>query len=97
MDPEAEITIKEWDKLWTEFDPKHMHIWQWEYLKYMFFLLDKSGDKYIDVEEYQGCHGHLRDDQGGRRQSIQTVCHRQFPIPYLLTSLSISVTDWITL
>lgn len=29
-----------------------MHVWQQEYLKYMFFLLDSSGDKYIDKAEY---------------------------------------------
>jgi hypothetical protein len=48
----VEITIDEWDKLWQKYDPHHMHIWQWEYLKYMFFLIDTSGDKFIDVNEY---------------------------------------------
>jgi len=47
------ITIDQWDKLWAKFDPKHMDIWQWEYLKYMFFLVDTSGDKKIDVKEYK--------------------------------------------
>jgi len=30
-----------------------MDIWQWEYLKYMFFLIDTSGDKKIDIKEYK--------------------------------------------
>jgi hypothetical protein len=46
------ISIGEWDKIWANFNPNHMHIWQWEYLKYMFFLLDATGDKYIDADEY---------------------------------------------
>jgi len=51
-DLEQEITLTEWDALWSKYDPTHMHIWQWEYLKYMFFLVDTSGDKKIDREEY---------------------------------------------
>jgi hypothetical protein len=51
-DKDIEITIDEWLKTWEKFDPKHMPIWQWEYLKYMFFLVDTSGDKYIDIKEY---------------------------------------------
>jgi len=47
-----EVTIEEWDKIWEKFDPNHMPIWQWEYLKYMFFLIDTSGDKFIDADEY---------------------------------------------
>lgn len=35
--------MDEWDKIWEKFDPNHMPIWQWEYLKYMFFLIDTSG------------------------------------------------------
>lgn len=52
FESDVEITLEEWDKLWEKFDPRHMHIWQWEYLKYMFFLIDTSGDKYIDADEY---------------------------------------------
>jgi len=47
-----EVTVDEWTKIWEKFDPNHMPIWQWEYLKYMFFLIDTSGDKCIDVDEY---------------------------------------------
>jgi len=53
IDINQQISIEEWDKLWQKFDPKHMDIWQWEYLKYMFFLIDTSGDKKIDVKEYK--------------------------------------------
>jgi len=49
---DGEITIEDWDKIWTKFDPKHMPNWQWEYLKYMFFLIDTSGDKVIDKSEF---------------------------------------------
>jgi len=51
-DLEQEISLTEWDALWQKYDPKHMHIWQWEYLKYMFLLIDTSGDKLIDKDEY---------------------------------------------
>jgi len=51
-DKAVEITIEEWDKLWEKFNPRSMHIWQWEYVKYMFFLIDTSGDKFIDAHEY---------------------------------------------
>jgi len=47
-----EISKDEWYKIWTHYDPKKMSIWQWEYLKFMFFLLDSSADKFVDVEEY---------------------------------------------
>uniref|UniRef100_A0A914WT93 EF-hand domain-containing protein n=1 Tax=Plectus sambesii TaxID=2011161 RepID=A0A914WT93_9BILA len=50
---DSEITIEEWVTIWKSYNPKHMHMWQWEYLKYMFFLLDKTGDKFIDNEEYR--------------------------------------------
>jgi len=50
--PDVEITIDEWCKLWEHYNPNHMHIWQWEYLKFMFLLIDTSGDKFIDKEEY---------------------------------------------
>ncbi len=50
---DAEISIDEWTAIWKAYNPRHMHIWQWEYLKFMFFLLDKSGDKFIDAEEYR--------------------------------------------
>jgi len=50
--PDVTVSIEEWRKIWSEYNPRHMPIWQWEYLKYMFFLLDTSGDKYIDVHEY---------------------------------------------
>lgn len=53
IDINQQITIDEWDKMWQKFDPKHMDIWQWEYLKYMFFLIDTSGDKKIDIKEYK--------------------------------------------
>jgi len=46
------VSIDEWDKMWEKFNPKRLHIWQWEYLKYMFFLIDTSGDKFIDKTEY---------------------------------------------
>lgn len=52
VDKSMEITLEEWDKVWEKFNPKHMPIWQWEYVKFMFFLIDSSGDKYIDVDEY---------------------------------------------
>jgi Ca2+-binding EF-hand superfamily protein len=52
IDREIEVTIDEWLKIWESFNPKHMPIWQWEYLKYMFFLIDTSGDKFIDEAEY---------------------------------------------
>jgi len=48
----VEISIDEWIAMWEKYDPKHMHIWQWEYLKFMFFLIDTSGDKFIDKDEY---------------------------------------------
>lgn len=51
-DLETEITVNEWNKLWEKYNPRHLQIWQWEYLKYMFFLLDSNGDKVIDKEEY---------------------------------------------
>jgi len=51
-DKNVEITLDEWDKLWEKFNPKSMHICQWEYVKYMFFLIDTSGDKFIDAKEY---------------------------------------------
>jgi Ca2+-binding EF-hand superfamily protein len=49
----VEITIEEWNAIWKSYNPKHMHIWQSEYLKFMFFLLDKTGDKFIDIDEYR--------------------------------------------
>jgi hypothetical protein len=52
IDPTVEVTMEEWDKLWEKFNPRSMHIWQWEYVKAMFFLIDASGDKFIDVDEY---------------------------------------------
>lgn len=52
VDKAIEISIDEWDKLWEKFNPRSMHIWQWEYVKYMFFLIDTSGDKFIDADEY---------------------------------------------
>jgi len=48
----SEINIKEWHDIWATYDPRHMTIWQWEYLKYMFFLIDTSGDKFVDADEY---------------------------------------------
>ena len=48
----VEITMDEWDAMWSRFNPRQMPIWMWEYVKYMFFLLDSSGDKYIDKDEY---------------------------------------------
>jgi Ca2+-binding EF-hand superfamily protein len=48
----SEINIDEWHKIWEQYDPKKMTMWQWEYLKYMFFLLDTSGDKFVDCNEY---------------------------------------------
>jgi len=50
--PDVTISIAEWDHIWENYNPKQMPIWQWEYLKYMFFLLDSSGDKFIDEHEY---------------------------------------------
>jgi hypothetical protein len=47
-----EISKDEWHTIWAGYDAKHMQIWQWEYLKFMFFLLDASGDKFVDVDEY---------------------------------------------
>lgn len=49
---DTKVSIEEWDAMWKKFNPDHMHMWQSEYLKYMFFLLDSSGDKYIDKQEY---------------------------------------------
>jgi hypothetical protein len=49
---DIEISRDEWYKIWTHYDPKKMSIWQWEYLKFMFFLLDSSADKFVDVDEY---------------------------------------------
>jgi Ca2+-binding EF-hand superfamily protein len=49
---DAEITLDEWHDIWKTYDPRHMTVWQWEYLKFMFFLIDSSGDKFVDVEEY---------------------------------------------
>jgi len=52
VEPNVEITLDEWVKLWEKYNPNHMHIWQWEYLKFMFLLIDTSGDKFIDKSEY---------------------------------------------
>uniref|UniRef100_A0A914WYC8 EF-hand domain-containing protein n=1 Tax=Plectus sambesii TaxID=2011161 RepID=A0A914WYC8_9BILA len=49
---DAEVSIDDWNRIWSRFDPKQMPIWQWEYLKYMFFLIDTSGDKLIDKTEF---------------------------------------------
>jgi hypothetical protein len=52
VDNTVEITVDEWNLLWSKFNPRSMQIWQWEYLKYMFFLIDTSGDKFVDADEY---------------------------------------------
>jgi len=52
VDYSLEISMDEWDKIWKKFNPHQPDIWQWEYLKFMFFLIDSSGDKYIDEAEY---------------------------------------------
>jgi len=46
------ISNDEWKKMWECTDMKHMPMWQWEYVKFMFLLLDSSGDKFIDESEY---------------------------------------------
>jgi hypothetical protein len=50
---DACIVAADWDAMWEKTDTKaHMPMWQWEYVKFMFLLLDSSGDKYIDDGEY---------------------------------------------
>jgi hypothetical protein len=50
---DASIVAADWDAMWEKTDTKaHMPMWQWEYVKFMFLLLDSSGDKYIDDGEY---------------------------------------------
>lgn len=93
IDKTTEVTIDEWLKTWEKFDKKHMPIWQWEYLKYMFFLIDTSGDKYIDVDEYvevMGIYGMKPDESkaafkkfavekvDGKDKAIEKVNYGQF-------------------
>uniref|UniRef100_A0A915HWG3 EF-hand domain-containing protein n=1 Tax=Romanomermis culicivorax TaxID=13658 RepID=A0A915HWG3_ROMCU len=52
IDYTQRITIEEWNRFWSTYNPKHMDIWLWEYLKYMFFMMDLSGDKLVDELEY---------------------------------------------
>jgi hypothetical protein len=40
-----DISLDEWHTIWKKYDPKHPQPWQNEYLKFMFFLMDTSGDK----------------------------------------------------
>lgn len=45
VDFSLEISNTEWHEIWKKYDPKHVVPWQTEYLKFMFFLIDASGDK----------------------------------------------------
>jgi len=50
---DAMLTNKDWTSMWEKTDTAaHMPMWQWEYVKFMFLLLDSSGDKYIDAGEF---------------------------------------------
>jgi len=51
-DDNMDISLDEWHMIWKKYDAKHPLPWQNEYQKFMFFLMDTSGDKIVDDTEY---------------------------------------------
>jgi hypothetical protein len=59
VDYSLEISINEWHEIWKKYDPKHVVPWQTEYLKFMFFLIDASGDKVRAHSDTRHIHAQL--------------------------------------
>lgn len=94
---DACIVAKDWDAMWEKTDTAaHMPMWQWEYVKFMFLLLDSSGDKYIDADEYASVVSIFEISPADAKASFaKFAVHHKTGAPLDKIDYSLFVKRWI--